>query len=753
MHRKRHGRGLEIHRTVKTTSPIILALVVGALLMAGCSAQKFVPDGQYMVHSVSLRSEEPGLDPAALEPYIRQRGNAKWFSVFKVPLGMYALSGKDSTKWINRTLRHLGEAPVLYDTAQARQTSEDLLGALRNMGYMNAAVEVETYKKGKKLDVVYTLKPGAPYYIGQMNYDVADDTIAAILHADDSTQWGLHAGDAFTVESLERERRRITQALANEGYYKFNKDFITFTADTIRGRKDIALTLHLAKYRASADDQETLHPRYYIRNVNYSGDDSLRLPLRQRILQENTWIEKGRPYSAGDLQQTYNAFGRLGALRYTNITMHEAEDTSLIDCDIRLSANKRNSISFQPEGTNTAGDLGAAVSLTYANRNIFRGSETFSLLFRGAYEAITGLEGYQNQNYIEFNVESSLLFPRLVAPFLSERFRKRHAQATTELSVGWNSQNRPEFHRRLFSAAWRYKWGSYTHKHTTWRFDLLDLNYVYMPWISETFRTNYLENTTSSNAILRYNYENLFIMAMRGGMTYSDNSNVVRASLEIAGNVLHGMSALTGASKNSDGQYTLFNIAYAQYAKGDISFTHLIRFDTRNQLALHAALGLAYPYGNSTVLPFEKRYFSGGANSVRGWSVRSLGPGSFKGTDGNIDFINQTGDIKLDLSAELRSHLFWKFDGAFFIDAGNIWTFRNYEEQPGGQFKWNEFYKQIAAAYGIGLRLNFSYFILRFDMGMKAINPAYESEDEHWAIVHPRLSRDFAFHFAVGMPF
>ncbi|MFS6555036.1 BamA/TamA family outer membrane protein, partial [Parabacteroides distasonis] len=181
--------------------------------------------------------------------------------------------------------------------------------------------------------------------------------------------------------------------------------------------------------------------------------------------------------------------------------------------------------------------------------------------------------------------------------------------------------------------------------------------------------------------------------------------------------------------------------------------TRNIRLDYNSQLVLHAALGIAYPYGNSKVLPFEKRYFSGGANSVRGWSVRSLGPGKFRGTDGNIDFINQTGDLKLDLNMEYRAHLFWKFNGAVFIDAGNIWTLRNYEEQPGGQFKIDEFWKQIAVGYGAGVRLNFDYFIVRFDFGMKAVNPAYENHRDHYPIIHPRLSRDLTFHFAIGYPF
>jgi len=168
---------------------------------------------------------------------------------------------------------------------------------------------------------------------------------------------------------------------------------------------------------------------------------------------------------------------------------------------------------------------------------------------------------------------------------------------------------------------------------------------------------------------------------------------------------------------------------------------------------MHVGLGIAYPYGNSKVLPFEKRYFSGGANSVRGWGVRELGPGRYKGTDGNIDFINQTGDMKLDLNAELRTFLFWKFNGAFFVDAGNIWTLKYYEEQKGGQFRFDEFYKQIAVSYGLGLRLNLDYFVIRLDMGMKAINPVYDNKRQHFPILNPNFGRDMALHFAVGLPF
>lgn len=719
------------------------------ILLTACSATKFISDGDYLLDQVEVKSAQKDFNVSLLEPYVRQKANSKWFSLFKIPLATYSLSGTDTIRWINRMLKNIGEAPVVYDTVMAQRSCEALRSAMSNMGYLHSEVELQTRRKGKKVRVTYILKPGEPYYLRNVRYDIADDSIRALLDAD--RQYTLRTGAPFTVERLDAERNRITNFLLENGYYKFNKDFIHFSADSARDSREIDLTLHLDKYRPNSNAPETLHPRYTIGTVSYASGDKGNIQLRPKVLQYNTAIIPGTPFSANALQKTYNNFARLKAIRYTNIKFSELPDTSVLDCDIQVSTNKPHTLSFQPEGTNTAGDLGAAASLTYENRNIFHGSELFSIELRGAFEAITGLEGYQNQDYEEYSVEAKLQFPRFVAPFLSKTFRRR-STASSELSVAWDLQNRPEFHRRVFSTAWRYRWAEPRH-HVSYRFDLLDLNYVYMPWISATFKHDYLDSVSNRNAILRYNYEDLFIMKMGFGITYNNDKLALRANVETAGNLLGAFANMASFRKNDVGQHTLFNIAYAQYVKFDFDFTKQIRFDTHNVLALHGAFGIAYPYGNSTVLPFEKRYFSGGANSVRGWGVRELGPGKFKGTDGRIDFINQTGDMKLDLSAEYRTFLFWKFDGAAFIDAGNIWTLRSYAEQPGGQFKISEFYKQIAVAYGVGLRLNFGYFILRFDMGMKAINPAYENHKEHYAFLNPDFGRDFSFHFAVGLPF
>lgn len=727
--------------------------LLGAVLFCACSETKYVPEGDYLLDKVKVKSDPPtkGINPSDMKAYVRQVGNSRWFSAVKIPLATYSLSGRDTTKWINRMLRSIGEAPVLYDSASTRRSMADLQMQLVNMGYLRASVDAMTKSKKKKVDVTYFLHPGQPYYIRHVGYVVQDSAIASHLRLDLEQNRQLKQGMLFSVANLDGERKRITQLLNNLGYYRFNKEYISFEADSV-GKQDIDVVLILRKQRLS-NGQEAPHQRYHVRNVVFeSGDreDSV-IHLRQGVLHRNTYVKEGDYYSADDLQNTYNHFGRLGAVRYTNITWKEQPDSNLLDCQIQVSTNKPSTISFQPEGTNTAGDLGFAASLTYQNRNLFRGSENLSIELRGAYEAIKGLEGYSNHNFLEYSLGTKLTFPSFIAPFLPSGFRRR-VNATSQVSLLYDLQNRPEFHRRVFSVGWRYRWNDPRH-HDTYRLDLLDLNYISMPWISDTFKKEYLDNTTSRNAILRYNYENLFIMKFGVGYTYNNGIIAIKANAETAGNLLGLMAKSFGFHRDNDGRYTFLDVAYAQYLKVDLDVTRTINFDYYNQLVFHAGLGIAYPYGNSTILPFEKRYFSGGANSVRGWSVRSLGPGKYISRDGRIDFINQTGDMKLDFNVEYRAHLFWKLGMALFADAGNIWTLRNYDEQPGGQFKFSQFLKQMAVSYGLGFRFNFDYFVLRFDMGMKAINPAYEEGDDRFPIVHPKLSRDFAFHFAVGLPF
>lgn len=740
-------------------------MLLAIVFLSSCSVNRFVPEDAYVLDQVTIRSDSSMLDVSPLQGYIRQQPNSKWFSLFKVPLGIYSLSGTDSTKRINRFIQRLGEPPVIYDEELAMKTRQNIESAVRNMGYLDADVELNVTYKKRRAKVRYLIDPKTQYKIINFRTDVLDEGVDSVLKADTSFHFWLTEGMKFDLNMLDSERSRINTYLLNNGYYRFNKDFIRFEADTSIGRNLVDLTMFLQRYRVGGQSNLP-HRQYRIGSVKYSYEQAQtgRNHVRPKVIQSSIDIQDGTLYREQDIQNTYERLMRLAAIQSVQIRFEEsAQDSNLLNANIALTPSKRNSFNVQLEGTNSAGDFGAALGVTYQNRNIFRGSELFGIKLRGAFEAIEGLSGYQDQNYIEYSAEMNLAFPDFKFPFLNPSFRRK-VRATSEVSVMFDSQNRPEFHRRVVTAAWRYKWSQFNRR-LQHRIDLLDLNYVFMPWISDTFRELYLDDPESKNAILRYNYENLFIMKWGYNFTYNSrsfngassnygtNAYNIRAGVESSGNLLYGISNLFSTQKNAENQYTLFNIAYAQYFKFDFDFSKSFRFDDRNSMAIHFGMGVAYPYGNSTILPYEKRYFSGGANSVRGWSVRGLGPGTFKGNDGRIDFINQTGDVKLDMNVEYRSHLFWKVDAAVFVDAGNIWTLREYAEQPGGQFKVDTFWRQIAVAYGLGIRLNFNYFILRLDAGMKAVNPAYTSTKEHFPLINPRLKRDCRLHFAVGLPF
>lgn len=754
------------------------------LLLSGCSVSKFIPDGQYLLDEVHVRSDNKEIKSSEMYSYVRQKPNSKWFSLVKLPMYIYCASGKDSTKWINKLLRKMGDAPRIYDPSVAEETRMQILSAVQNKGYLGAEVVLEEKLKKNKIDAYYRISTGNPYMISSINYNIEDYVIRDLL-MNDSIHSNLVEGMRFNVNVLEEERNRITQYFLNRGFYRFNKDYITFQADTVNGTYRIDLTMNIALNEQNNGNYNSLHRQYKVRKVNYLMDiDNLaavrnnpetdtveynqlsiiynnKLFLRPGVIASHNRIESGKLYSNRDVMATYSSLARLGILKYSNIRFveHFENDSSYLDAYVSLSKNKNKTLAFQIEGTNSAGDLGAAASVTYTHRNLFKGSETFNIKARGAYEAVTGLEGYANNNYTEYGIETSLEFPEFMFPFLKSDFKKS-VNAKSQVSAKYNWQIRPEFERTLASAAWSYRWNS--KKRASHRLDVLDINYIYMPYRSNTF-IEYLNYMDEINPLLRYSYEDLFIVRL--GYTYTYNSAGVstqqtakkssysiRFNIEESGNLIYGLSKLIH-NKPLDGEsYRVGNISFAQYVKLDFDFAKNIMIDDRNALVFHIGTGVAVPYGNSKSLPFEKLYFSGGANSVRGWSVRSLGPGGYRGASGSLDYVNHTGDIKLDMNVEYRTHLFWKLNGAAFIDAGNVWTLKDRYSDSTGQFSFKRFYKEIAVSYGLGIRFDLDFLILRFDGGMKAINPM-ETGVDRYPLIKPDFSRDFAFHFAVGYPF
>ena len=782
-----------------------LSIVTTAIIiiLAACSATKHVPDGEYLLDRVSVDvTDRNDVSETELYNFLRQTPNHKVLGFAKLQLATYSLSGRDTTRWYNRWLRRVGQAPVIYDPDLTEASCRQLQLALVNSGYLDARVVADTVRHDgpKRIDVRYRIVAGEPHRIAAMNYNIADRAVRRIVMGDTADAI-VKTGMLLDRNALDEERGRITRLLRNAGYYDFNREYINYTADTIAGSRLVGLTLNLhtpsekpGGHTALAALADSLglsgvrHHRYDVRNVTFVlanqsdtvGPGAVRDTvtyngvkfvygsdryIRPKVLDEMCYIVAGKPYSAAAVERTYEALGRLSIIRYINIDMQPVGadgDVGLLDATIYLARNKKMTASVELEGTNSEGDLGFGLGLTYQHRNLNHGSELLTTKLRGSYESLSGnFDGLINNRYTEFAGEVGITLPRFECPFLSKSFKQRRL-ASTEFTFSANYQERPEYTRIILGTAWKWKWqqqrADYLRRQT---YDLIDINYVRLPRST----INFIDEIAPSNPLLRYSYEDHFIMRM--GYTYSRTNRrlpsatlnalavqphvtSLRLSVEMAGNLLYGISNMIGQKKSS-GVYKIFGIQYAQYVKGEADFTYTRNFNTRNSLAMHVGAGIAYPYGNSSMVPFEKRFYAGGANGVRGWGVRTLGPGAYDAKNSVTDFINQCGDIRLDLSIEYRAKLFWVLEGALFVDAGNIWTIKDYPNQPGGQFKFDKFYKQIAAAYGLGLRMDFTYFLLRLDLGFKAYNPAMNQE--RWPIIHPRWGRDANFHFAVGYPF
>lgn len=782
---------------------LYIAVVIAALsLLTGCSSTKYVPDNQYLLDKVVITSDDKDFKEADLRDYLHQRPNFKAFGLIKWQLYLYNWSGKNDKSWVNKQLRRMGEAPVVLDTMLVEQSADELERFLVNKGYIHADVttRIDTLRH-KKAVVTYMLHPNTPYRIRNYQTVISDPVIDSIAHIPPKKRNWLSnmfkpsnedyvslvkEGNPFDRDLLDLERSRVTKLVRREGYYAFNKDHLAYMADSAFNQNAVDLEMYLKPYRRLKEDgsvKEEAHRPYYINKVTVVADyDPLKSELensmslrdtmkagdiyvvyanrrfiRPSALARSVYLAPGKQYDESNVEQTYSSFARLRALKNINIRFRELEenDSLKLDCSILAAPTKLQGFGVELEGTHSAGDLGFASSVNYQHRNLFRRSETFSFKVRGAYEALGSSKSSIDGNYWEFGAETGLMFPRFVFPFVSESF-KRRMKATTEFKIGYSFQTRPEYQRTILSGGWSYIWQDRLNTQSRHVFKLVDIDYVHLPKIDKAFADSLPESTR------QYNFTDQFVLGI--GYTYTFNNYVpqnknrnthsLRVSVEMAGNLLYGFSKVLGAHKNDKGSYSLFGIPYAQFTKVDVDFSKNIALDAKNRVAYRIGVGVGYPYGNMTKLPFERSYFSGGANSVRGWSVRSLGPGSM-GLEYARSFADQVGDIRLDMNLEYRTKLFWKFEMAAYVDAGNIWTFHEDASHPKANFDFSRFYKEIAFSYGLGLRADFNFFVLRFDTGMKAYDPQQRG-GKKWAIKNPNFNSrtgNFAWHFAVGYPF
>ncbi|MFV0467669.1 MAG: BamA/TamA family outer membrane protein [Dysgonomonas sp.] len=793
-------------------------ITVCIIFITSCSTTKYVPEGEYLLSSVSIKTDNNKISTLDLEPYIKQKANFKTFEIFRLPLYVYNLSGRDTTKWYNKILKNGGEPPVIYDSAMVDKSVKELEQNLLNIGYPRATVTPQVIYNKNKVKVKYLIKTGEPYIINDYSINLPDSVFQEEMYSDSNfvvlnnksnikdsvvninnflkLNTLIKPKSIFNPNVLDEERGRITSVFKNSGFYQFNKAYIGFIADTTLSNNKVDLELTILPRMLKTPDQkiiETPHLQYSVKDIFiyvdydpltdndlskyqssevFSGEGYSVIYgkrgkyIKPEVILNNCYILPGTLYNENTANLTYTTLSQLQILKNVNISFVETDSLQL-NCIITCVPDKKQGFSAEVEGTNSAGYFGIGAGLGYLHRNIFKGSEQFNIKLHGAYEAITPNFSNFDKNYFEAGGETSLTFPRFINPFLTYSL-KRRLHASTQITTNYSFQRRPDFFTRtILSGGIKYIWNARKSNSIKHSLDLLDISYVHLPYTNKSF----LDSLTNEARI--YSFQDQFIVSA-GYTYYNSNYNplvknptriqTIRASVETAGNALALIAAASGIKNDADGSKKILNTTFSQYVRGTIDFSRTLQLDEKNSFAWRLGGGIAYPYGNSKLIPIQKRFFSGGANSVRGWGIRELGPGSYYSPDANFYF--HSGDIRFDANAEYRSKIFWIIELAAFVDAGNIWTVKEYKGQEGGSFKIDSFYKQIASSLGFGLRLDFNFVLIRLDCGWKIYDPAnrytidslgakvYESSKSHWPILKPfDVKKNTAWHIAVGYPF
>jgi outer membrane protein assembly factor BamA len=655
------------------------------------------------------------------------------------------------------------------------QSLNELSIEMKNLGYLNSRVHAVVDTTGQKISVDYHIHEGIPYRIRNYAINLPNeqmDSLALGISNRGKTP-AIKPETIFDMSVLEQEMNRVSTILRNRGYYDLTVDNLHYLVDTSLCSNQADLTLIMKDstltkvYRV---EKVKVFSGYDLTNSErYRVSDSLvnkgieiyynRLHfLRPNVIADKVAVRPGRPFRERAGETTYNLFQTLNSVGRVSVDYKQGNypDSTLLDCEIYLTPGDIHSLQTGFDGTNQAGDLGLALDITYGHRNLFNGSELFNLRMKGAYEFVSGesKNNSLNHNFYEFSITPSLTFPKIHLPY-AERFIQDKYNAQTRYSLGLDIQQRPEYTRDFFNFSWQFRWSSRNNilTHTV---SLLDVNYIAMPWKSDGFQ-HYLD--AEIDPLTKYSYENVFTAGSNYSLIYTNaNSGKVRQHLytvrfnfESSGNALSGIFSLAGVKKNEAGQYKIMGNPFAQYLKMDIGYSETVQLKPSNGLAFHTALGVAYPYKNAQILPFEKRYFAGGPNSVRGWHTRYLGPGSFNtGTPG--DPTTHVGDISFIASAEYRYKVLNWLEPAVFADCGNIWTIRDYASQPGGLFRWDSFYKELALGMGVGLRFDFSFLIFRLDAGTRVYDPACPAGNR-FVLFKDNLWHNSAAYIAIGYPF
>lgn len=751
---------------MKTFQVYIKILTFAAIAMLySCSVTRDVEDNSFLLTNTKVHIVNPDreIEQDDLLYYLQQKPNKKLFGLIQFKLMLHNI--KD--KW--------GEPPQILEKALVDKSEEQIKKYLNNRGYYNSEVKGEIIKiKPKKAKVIYSVTLSEPYRINKIEYDIRDDSIKSIIvkSIDKSL---IKPGDIFNIYTLDNERSRIAEELNENGYFTFTKDYISYEVDTaLKSRKAnikvLIKNIILQPDNPGGKPVEVKHKIYYVNNINIYPDfnsvsadtliyDTLKLkkvrkkhfqtlyynflyhpPLKIKpgFVANSVYLENGKKYNLLDAKRTFQKLNELQIYKYVNINFNEVKpdsnlldpDKNYLDCNIRLTRSPLHSYSIEGQGTNSGGDLGLGGFLSYKNKNLFRGGEVFTIRFKLALEARQlGIpKELQNSylylfNTIEYGIDATLSIPKFLAPIRQERF-SRYFRPTTTVNAGYTFQDQQDYLRIISNTSFGYQWpGSQFSKHILFPIDINVIKVNTTPEFDSILanESERVKNQYTNHLIFAMKYSYIINTQRLGELR---NFYYFRGNGEIAGNLLNGIMSLANVPKNDEGYRTMFGLRYSQYVKFDLDFRYYFAKNKYHTLAFRSFFGIAIPYGNSVDVPYEKGFYGGGANGLRAWPLRYLGPGSYTTEGANLE---RVGDIMIEGNFEFRFGVYKELKGALFCDVGNIWLLKEDPTFPGGKFDINTFIGQLASDVGVGVRLDFSYFVFRFDFAQRVTDPALPS--------------------------
>jgi len=764
-----------------------------------------VPEGASLLNKNHISINKEGIKKSDLIPYIKQVPNKRIFGT-RFHLGLYNLSNINKEKWPHNWLRKIGEEPVIYDSYLTTKTREQIKSYVTSKGYFDGHVSDTVQTINKKSDVFYYVDLHRPYTIRNLTYEIGDSNIRNLCFFD-SVNCLIQRGKPYDVDVLQAERTRFERFIRDHGFFGFTNDYISYKVDSTVGNRQVDLKYDVMNFtRLDANNRISAGPFavYTIKNIyiypdfvpkealeggeaylksldttNYKGYyfiTSRKKPeVKYDLIIKALYLKAGSVYNVTSTEQTQTHLLSLKIYRLVIINYNDSKDNESLqgmelklDCNIQLSLLSQQSYKIELEGTNSAGNLGGALNLIYQHINLFHGAELFSTKLKGAYAAYAQKDKRLSSTS-EYGLETSLRLPKFIVPFLKFEYFVKKFNPYTTIMAAYNFQKLPVFTRTVANATFGYNWKTGNYKEHI--FNPIQFNIVKLPFIDPVFKAMILSSTYQTGSytevlILGGNYSFIF---NNQKILNSRDYWFLRVNAETSGNFLSTIYNLSGARKDSSAvqkdlsgsqkivnSYHFLGQPFAQYVRTDIDIRYNYKFNNVGSIVYRGFFGIAIPYGNSSAVPFEKQYFGGGANGIRAWQVRSLGPGSYNPNppgDTSIVFLNETADIKLEANAEYRFKLFWILEGAVFLDAGNIWSYIDDPARPGSQFRFNKFYKDIAIGTGTGFRFDFKFVIARVDVGMKLRDPLLDGTS-HWIMLNgPYRRDDFTIVLGIGYPF